>query len=59
MADAGARQNVPGEFLAGVALARGRDVGMGENAFGPNGAPRGDVAAQCDDGVDLPPRKRR
>jgi hypothetical protein len=44
MADAGARENVPGEFLAGIALARGRDVGMGENAFGANRAPRGDVA---------------
>ena len=59
MADAAARERVPGEFLAGIALALGCDVGMGENAFATNGAPRRDVAAQRDDGVDLPARKRR
>src|SRR5271154_5864785 len=59
VADAGRRQMPPREFLAGIALARRGDVGMGEDALGPDSPPRCDVAAERGDGVDLAGRKSR
>src|SRR5262249_46724843 len=35
-ADAGIGQRLPWKFFAGIALTRGRDVGMGEHAVGGN-----------------------
>ncbi len=46
-------QRPPGEALARVLFARGRDVGMGQNARRLDGVPPGHIPAECDDGRDL------
>src|ERR1700712_316668 len=53
MADTGIGQRMPREFLAGILLARRRDVGMREHAMRWNVAAKHDAAAQRDHGRDL------
>src|SRR5450631_3415959 len=53
MADPGPPKRLPGKMFAGIAFARGRDVGMGENAFWRDCASRADIARKSDDGFDL------
>src|SRR5215467_5601676 len=56
-ADAGIGQRLPWKFFAGIALARGRDVGMGEHAVGGNPVAGTDAATERRHRRDLPFRK--
>ena len=53
VADARLVQPRPGEALAGILLAAGRDVGVTEHAFRRDRPARGDVPAQPDHARDL------
>jgi hypothetical protein len=53
MADAGFVELPPGKFLAGVLLAVGRDIRMGEYAISADTMPRDDVMTERDNGLDL------
>ena len=59
VADAGIGQRMPRKFLAGVLLARRRDIGMGEHAMRRHLAAQHDAPAQRDHGGDLAQRKIR
>src|SRR5688500_9111445 len=53
MADAGIGKPGPGEVLAGIELAPGRHVRMGQYPVGGDGMPPHDVAADGDERLDL------
>ena len=53
MADTFAGKAGPGKGLAGIALAPGGDVGMGEQPMGGNGAAADNITAEIDHRVDL------
>src|SRR5216684_2799058 len=56
-ADAGIGKRLPGKFFAGIALARGRNVGMGKHALGRNPVAGENAAAERRPRRDLPFRK--
>src|SRR6516225_10096723 len=56
-ADAGSGQRLPGKLFAGIALARRRDVGMGEHAVGGNPVAGENAAAERRHRRNLPFRK--
>ena len=59
MANARERQLSPWKAFAGIDLATGRDIGMGEHAHGRNIVASYEIAAKRDHPVDLPSGKMR
>ena len=57
MADAGFGELPPGKFLAGVDLAAGRHIGVGEHALRLDVMAGDNPLAEIDDRADLPPGK--